>query len=43
MWGAIALLISQFEKFIGQFNCNYVYISAQKILDYADIDKEKYT
>ena len=41
-WGAILYLISCLEKFISQYNITFAYISAQKLIEYGELDLEKY-
>ena len=42
-WGAISLLLNNLEKFIQKYNLNLVYISANKLVYYADMDLDRYT
>ena len=36
-------MLTQLEKFISRYNLNLVYVSAQKLAFYAEVDMEKYT
>jgi len=42
-WGNISQLLSILEKWIGKYNVTFTYISASKLLYYADMEMEKYT
>lgn len=42
-WGSISQLINCIEKWIGQYNITFTYVSGAKLIDYANREIEKYS
>ena len=42
-WGTISQILSLIEKWIGQYNITYAYVSAQKLVEYSEYQLDKYT
>lgn len=43
VWGSISLLISQLEKWIGQYIVKYAQISGLQLVKLANLDQETYS
>ena len=41
-WGVVSQLMQQIEKFLSQYNVNYVYIDVMRLLQLSDLDNDKY-
>ena len=42
MWGQISMLISQLEKWLGQYIVKYAQISSKQLQKYASLDQDRY-
>jgi len=43
MWGSISQIISQLEKFLGQYIVKFAYIGSEQLVKYALMDQDRYT
>lgn len=42
-WGTISQILDRIEKWIGQYNIMFAYINAQKLVELAECQPERYT
>lgn len=42
-WGTISQILTLIEKWIGQYNITYAYVSAYKLVEFSELQLEKYT